>query len=161
MTETFTQSRAEDAIAQTSAFMEAERGATIDGAYAADQVAQRVQTAAERAAALLRAVPLPNQPGFYVPLSKFNAANYGEAVHTLPGHVVLVPSKLVEHGSPAFYPAVISEDGPKQTRYACTCYTNLTEPNAAWAMGRRLCFQLPVSPRLQVLESTERGPVTA
>lgn len=113
MTETLTQTRAEDAIAATDAFLHQQRGVTIDGAFASGQVAERVMTAQQRAEALLTAVPHPGADGFYVSLSKHNAQSYDEAVAVLPGHMVLVPSALVESGTNAFYPAVVSEDGLK------------------------------------------------
>lgn len=113
MTETLTQTRAEDAIANTNAFLGAERGAAIDGGYAGQQVAERVATVEQRAQDLLQGIPHPKADGFYVPLSKYNANNFGEAAAVLPGHLVLVPSALVETGSSVFYPAVVSEDGLK------------------------------------------------
>jgi hypothetical protein len=113
MSETITQTRIEDAIANTNAFLGAERGASIDGDFAGRQVAERVATVQERAEDLLLSVPHPKFDGLYVPLSKHNAGRYGEAVAALPGYLVLIPSALVERGPSVFYPAVVSEDGLK------------------------------------------------
>lgn len=113
MPETITQTRIEDAIANTNAFLGAERGATIDGDFASHQVAQRVESVQDRAEAMLKSVPHPKLSGLYVPLSKHNASHYHEAAATLPGYLVLIPSALVEQGTNAFYPAVVSEDGLK------------------------------------------------
>lgn len=108
-----TQTRIEDAIASTNAFLSAERGASIDGDFAGRQVAERVATVSERAEAVLQSVPHPKLDGLYVPLSKHNANSFGEAAAVLPGYLVLVPSALVEQGTSVFYPAVVSEDGLK------------------------------------------------
>jgi hypothetical protein len=113
MSETITQSRVEDAIASTNAFLGAERGASIDGDFAGHQVAERVATVKDRAEAVLCSVPHPKLDGLYVPLSKHNASSYAEAAAVLPGYLVLVPSALVERGTSVFYPAVVSEDGLK------------------------------------------------
>lgn len=113
MTEAITQMRAEDAIANTNAFLSAERGASIDGDFAGHQIAERVATIRERAQAVLCSVPHPNLDGLYVPLSKHNANSYAEVVAVLPGYLVLVPSALVERGTSVFYSAVVSEDGLK------------------------------------------------
>lgn len=113
MTEVITQTRAEDAIANTNAFLETERGASLDGDFASGQIAERVVSVRQQAEDLLYAVPHPKLDGLYVPLSKHNANHYGEAAAVLPGYLVLVPSILVEPGSSVFYPAVISEDGMK------------------------------------------------
>lgn len=108
-----TQVRVEDVIASTNAFLEAERGASIDGDFAGRQIAERVATVSERAEAVLQSVPYPKLDGLYVPLSKHNASSYSEAVAVLPGYLVLVPSAVVEQGTSFFYPAVVSEDGLK------------------------------------------------
>lgn len=113
MIEAITQTRVEDAIANTNAFLGAERGAAIDGGFAGRQIAERVATVRERAEDLLGSVPHPKLDGLYVPLSKHNASRYAEAVAVLPGYLVLVPSALVESGTSVFYPAVVSEDGLK------------------------------------------------
>ena len=113
MTEAITHTRIEDAIANTSAFLETQRGASIDGGHASFQVAERVVSVAERAAAVLQSVPHPNFDGLYVPLSRHNAQEFDEAAAVLPGYLVLVPSKLVEPGPSVFYPAAVSEDGLK------------------------------------------------
>ncbi|MGC1176438.1 MAG: hypothetical protein WA843_00030 [Candidatus Saccharimonadales bacterium] len=113
MTEAITQTRAEDAIASTNAFLGSERGASLDGDFASGQIAERVCSVAARAQDLLESVPHPKLDGLYVPLSKHNANRYGEAATVLPGYLVLVPSALVETGSSLFYPAVVSEDGIK------------------------------------------------
>jgi hypothetical protein len=113
MTEAITQTRVEDAIASTNAFLGSERGATIDGDFAGRQVAERVATVQERAEDLLTSVPHPKLDGLYVPLSKHNANRYNEAAAVLPGHLVLIPSALIEAGTSVFYPAVVSEDGLK------------------------------------------------
>lgn len=113
MTEAITQTRIEDAVASTNAFLGTERGTSLDGDFASHQVAERVQTAAQRAEDLLLSVPHPKLDGLYVPLSKHNASRYSEAVTALPGYLVLVPSALVESGTSVFYPAVVSEDGLK------------------------------------------------
>ena len=54
MSETITQTRIEDAVAKADAFLQAERGASLDGAFAGAQIAQRVATVQQRAEALLR-----------------------------------------------------------------------------------------------------------
>lgn len=113
MSEIITQTRAEDAIANTNAFLGAERGASIDGDFAGNQVAERVTSVKDRAEAILYSVPHPKLDGLYVPLSKYNASSYSEAAAVLPGYLVLVPSALIERGSSVFYPAVVSEDGLK------------------------------------------------
>lgn len=113
MSEIITQTRAEDAIASTNAFLDAERGASIDGDFAGRQVAERIVLVAERAAAVLQSAPHPRLHGLYVPLSKHNAGGFNEAAAVLPGYLVLVPSALVERGKNVFYPAVVSEDGLK------------------------------------------------
>lgn len=113
MTEAITQTRIEDAIANTNAFLGTERGASIDGDFAGRQVAERVATVEERAHDILHSVPHPKFGGLYVPLSKHNASRFGEAAAVLPGYLVLVPSALVERGTSVFYPAVVSEDGLK------------------------------------------------
>lgn len=113
MTEVFTQMRVEDAVANTSDFLLTERGVGIDGEFAGRQVAERVATVQERARAVLQSVPHPKLDGLYVPLSKYNATGFDEAAAVLPGYIVLVPSALVESGTNAFYPAVVSEDGLK------------------------------------------------
>jgi hypothetical protein len=68
MKEIITQSRAEDAIAKTNAFLGAERGVGIDGDFASHQIAERVATVKDRAEAVLRSVPHPKFDGLYVPL---------------------------------------------------------------------------------------------
>ncbi len=108
-----TQSRAEDAIDSTNAFLGEQRGASIDGDFAGQQVAERVATVSERAEAVLQSVPHPKLDGLYVPLSRHNAADFSETASVLPGYLVLVPSALVEQGTSVFYPAVVSEDGLK------------------------------------------------
>ncbi len=113
MLETITQMRVEDAIANTNAFLSAERAVGIDGNFASHQLAERVLTVQERAEALLQSVPHPKLRGLYVPLSKYNAGDYNEAAAVLPGFFVLVPSVVVEQGTSVFYPAVVSEDGIK------------------------------------------------
>lgn len=113
MSEIITQTRVEDAIDRTNAFLSAERGASIDGDFAGRQIAERVATVQERAEAVLQSVPHPKHDGFYVPLSKYNANSYAEVAAVLPGYLVLVPSTLVERGTSVFYPAVVSEDGLK------------------------------------------------
>lgn len=114
MPEVITQSKVEDAIANTNAFLDTERGASVDGDFASYQIAERVQTVKNRAEDLLCSVPFPNLNGLYVPLSKYNASRYDEAAAVLPGYLVLVPSVLVEQqGASVFYPAVVSEDGLK------------------------------------------------
>jgi hypothetical protein len=113
MTETITQTRVEDAIANTNAFLSVERGASLDGDFASGQVAERIHSVGQRAEDLLSSVPHPKLDGLYVPLSKHNANQYGEAAAVLPGYLVLVPSALVEAGTSVFYPAVVSEDGLK------------------------------------------------
>lgn len=113
MSEIITQTRVEDAIANTNAFLGAERGTDIDGDFAGRQVAERVVTVKDRAETVLHSVPHPKLDGLYVPLSRYNASSYGEAAAVLPGYLVLVPSALVERGTSVFYPAVVSEDGLK------------------------------------------------
>jgi hypothetical protein len=113
MSEIITQSRVEDAIANTNVFLEKERGASIDGDFAGQQIAERVATVRERAEAVLCSVPHPNLNGLFVPLGMHNANTYSEAASVLPGYLVLVPSALVERGTSFFYPAVVSEDGLK------------------------------------------------
>jgi len=113
MSEIITQTRVEDAIAQTNEFLSTERGASIDGDFAGQQIAERVATVQERAETVLRSVPHPRFDGLYVPLSKHNAHAFNEVAATLPGYLVLVPSAAVEQGTSFFYPAVVSEDGLK------------------------------------------------
>jgi hypothetical protein len=113
MSEIITQSRAEDAIANTNAFLNIERGASIDGGFASQQISERVTSVKDRAEAILCSIPHPKLSGLYVPLSKYNANNYAEVASTLPGYFVLVPSALVEPNTSVFYPAVVSEDGLK------------------------------------------------
>jgi hypothetical protein len=99
------------AVQKLGDFLQETRGALPDGGFASEQVAERVVTVAERAENLLTSVSHPQKPGMYVPLSKYNAAHYDEAVHVLPGHLVLVPPPLVGSSEKGFYPAVVSEDG--------------------------------------------------
>lgn len=113
MLEIITQAKVEDAITSTNDFLGKQRGVSIDGDFAARQVAERVETVAKRAEAVLQSVPHPKLNGLYVPLSKHNANSYNEAAAVLPGYLVLVPSALVERGTNVFYPAVVSEDGLK------------------------------------------------
>lgn len=113
MSEIITRTRIEDAIASTNSFLHAERGTGIDGDFASYRVAERIATVSERAEAVLHSVPHPRHEGWYVPLSKHNANDFGEAAAVLPGYLVLVPSALVERGTSVFYPAVVSEDGLK------------------------------------------------
>lgn len=108
-----TQTSAEEAIAAVNDFLDEQRGASLDGDFAACLIAERIATVEERAQALLQAVPHPQLERWYVSLSKYNANSYAEAVAVLPGYLVLVPSALVERGPSAFYPAVVSEDGLK------------------------------------------------
>lgn len=114
MSEKITQSRYEDAIANTNSFLATERGASIDGAFASGNITERVTSVAQRAAALLTSVAHPKQSGLYVPLSKNNHNYFDEAATVLPGYLVLVPSALAEPGTSSLYPAVVSEDGLKQ-----------------------------------------------
>jgi hypothetical protein len=116
MTEKITQSRVEDAIASTSAFLVTERGVSIDGDFAGHQVAERVATVKARAEAVLHSIPHPRLDGLYVPLSKYNATDYAEVTAVLPGYLVLVPSTLIERDTSVFYPAVVSEDGLKSAQ---------------------------------------------
>ena len=115
MTRQITQMKAEEAVAGTEDFLQFERGASIDGGFAANQVAERVVTVEERANGLLSDARLrhPQHTDLYIPLSKRNANDYSEVAAVLPGYMVLVPSTLVERGSSSFYPAVVSEDGLK------------------------------------------------
>lgn len=108
-----TQSRVEDAVARTEAFLHAERGVGIDGAYAGQQVADRIATVSERATAVLESIPHPKFSGLYVPLSDYNAKDFDEVAAVLPGYFVLIPSSLVDQGTSVFYPAVVSQDGLK------------------------------------------------
>lgn len=110
MTE-ITQSRMEDAVASTSAFLNTERGTGVDGAFAGEQIADRVEAVRDRVEGLLRSDPIPGRSGWYAPLSNRTVGSYEEAAAVLPGYFVLVPSALVETGVSAFYPAVVSEDG--------------------------------------------------
>ncbi len=113
MSEIITQSRVEDAISNTNAFLATERNSRIDGDFASRQVAEQVEAVKDRAEALLTSIPHPKLDGLYVPLSKFNANSYTEATTVLPGYMVLVPSALIDQGTSSFYPAVVSEDGIK------------------------------------------------
>lgn len=114
MHEVLTQSRIEDAIDGANLFLSQGRNATLDGAVAADHVEERVVSAQEHAEGLLTAIPYPKMDGYYAPLSKFNANHYAHIVAALPGYMVLVPSKVVDKTlPPAFFPAVVSEDGLK------------------------------------------------
>ncbi|MDB5169826.1 MAG: hypothetical protein JWN82_222 [Candidatus Saccharibacteria bacterium] len=113
MTEVFTQSHAEDAIARTNDFLLQERDTGLDGDFASQQVAGRVESVRDRARDLLESVPHPKLDGLYIPLSKHNAGRFDEAATVLPGYLVLVPSAMVETGTSVFYPAVVSEDGFK------------------------------------------------
>lgn len=113
MTEVITQTRIEDAVASTNAFLETQRGTSVDGGNASLHVAKRITSVAERAAFLLQSVPHPKFDGLYVPLSSHNAASFDEAAAVLPGHLVLVPSAMIAPGPSVFYPAVVSEDGLK------------------------------------------------
>lgn len=113
MSKEITQTIAEDAVAAANDFLQYERGAELDGGYASQHVRERVVPVSERAQAVLQSVPHPGFEGFYVSLSKHNAADYAEAAAVLPGYFVLVPSALVECGTSVFYPAVVSEDGIK------------------------------------------------
>ena len=113
MSDTITQTRAEDAIATTESFLQLERGTGIDGDFAGSQIAERILTVRERAEDLLLSVPHPKLAGLYVPLSKHNSQHFEDAVTALPGYLVLIPSTLVEPGTSLFYPAVVSEDGIK------------------------------------------------
>lgn len=110
MTNKITQTRSEVAIDHANTFLATERAATIDGGFAASQIATRVMTAAEHAEDLLTSVPHPKLDGLYIPLSSSNANRYDEVVAALPGHLVLVPSAMVDTKPSAFYPAVVSED---------------------------------------------------
>lgn len=110
MTEILSQTTMEDAVSAADGFLQRERGTSLDGAYASEQVAQRVMTVAERAEDLLTGVRHPRLPSLYVPLSKHNVVQYDEAIQVLPGHMVLVPSPLVGSSEKGFYPAVVSED---------------------------------------------------
>lgn len=111
MPKIISQSRAEDAIAAANSFLQRERGEGLDGDFAARQVEGRVLSVAEQVEDLLTSVPHPELSGLYVPLSRFNASRYDEAVSALPGYFVLLPSRLVDKtAEAAFYPAVVSED---------------------------------------------------
>lgn len=114
MTETFKSENVDQAVEKLGNFLEAERGASPDGGFASEQVAQHVMTVAERTQHLLTSVAHPQIPRMFVPLSKYNAGQYDEAVSILPGHMVLVPSPLVGSLEKSFYPAVVSEDGIAQ-----------------------------------------------
>ena len=113
MTEIITQTRAEDAVARATDFLSAERGTMIDGASAAGHVVDRVEQTWEQAERLLTDHPHPSMTGLYTVLSKQNNASFDVVAATLPGHIVLVPSNLVEPGPSSFHPAVVSEDGLK------------------------------------------------
>lgn len=123
MTEIMNQKIFEDSVAVTTSFLESERGVGIDGAEAAQAVAEQVLSVGERAQALLQDIPYPGMEGMYVPLSKHNATSYSEAVAVLPGHMVLVPSALVDGGRPVLFPAVVSEDGIKTGTLRLHVYT--------------------------------------
>lgn len=116
MSELLTRTQADDAISEAQDFMQSERGLGLDGGFAGGQVAERVISVREQAEALLRARPLMGYDGFYEPLGEGNADQYDMAASVLPGHMVLVPSTLVEKGASQFYPAVVSEDGIKDGR---------------------------------------------
>lgn len=114
MSEIITRTRAEDAVSAADAFLSEQRGAGIDGDFAAAQVASYVNKQGSATEALLTFDPYPGQDGFYVPLSKRNASMYNQAATSLVGHVVLVPSVLSDPNTKgAFYPAVVSQDGLK------------------------------------------------
>lgn len=113
MTELLTQNKADDVISAAQDFMQSERNAPLDGGFASQRVAERIVDVGEQAATLLRARPVANCPGLYEPLGQGNADQYDTAAAILPGHMVLVPSTLVEYGASQFYPAVVSEDGIK------------------------------------------------
>ncbi|HSW85482.1 MAG TPA: hypothetical protein VLF79_02620 [Candidatus Saccharimonadales bacterium] len=115
-----TQTRAEDAIAITNAFLDTERGANIDGDFAGRQIAERVATVQEQAEELLTSTKIKEHDGFYLVLGQFqtrdkiyNGGDFQQAATVLPGYLVLVPSSLVDSGTSFFYPAVVSEDGLK------------------------------------------------
>lgn len=115
MTEIATKMQIEDSVASANTFLQSQRDSSLDGSFAADQITGRVVSVAERAAAFLRAVEYKNMPGLYGVIGQTNAAQYEEAVVTLPGYMVLVPSALADLGNRAsqLLPAVVSEDGIK------------------------------------------------
>lgn len=112
MAEQLSRTILEDAAASAETFLKT----NLDGGFATQAIAGRVEPLAESAEALLRSVPYPGQAGLYVALSKHNANQYAQAVLALPGHVTLIPSMLVGDEIPALYPAVVSEDGIKSSK---------------------------------------------
>lgn len=114
MSELLTQTRVEDGASAAEAFMQAERGVSLDGGFAGNQVAEHVTSVQLQAMELLQARPVQGFDGLYEPLGKGNIEQFDLAVTALPGHMVLVPSTLVENGTSQFYPAVVSEDGIKE-----------------------------------------------
>lgn len=110
MTTSITQTKIEVAIADTTDFLNTERGVGLDGDYASGQLASRIEPVQQQAEAFLKAVPLPSKPGWHVPLSRSNADLYDDAVALLPGYLVLVHASAVQEKAAEFFPAVISED---------------------------------------------------
>ncbi len=111
MKEIISQAQIEDAIDATASFVSQERDTGIDGGFASQQIAANIQSKAQIAEELLTETPHPSQDGWYAPLHKLNVhRRYAEAVTSLPGYIVLVPSAIIDREASSFYPAVISED---------------------------------------------------
>lgn len=113
MTKEITQTRVEDAISSTNSFLNFERGASLDGDFAAHQALETARSNARHAEDALLSCPHPKFDGLYVPLGKHNGAAFNKIAAALPNYVVLVPSTLLGDKEASFYPAVVSEDGLK------------------------------------------------
>lgn len=111
MKEIISQTRIEDAIDATVSFVNQQRDTGIDGGFASHQLAASIRSNAQIAEELLTETPHPSQKGWYAPLNKLNVNHrYTEALASLPGYIVLVPSAIVDRTGSSFYPAVVSED---------------------------------------------------
>jgi hypothetical protein len=109
MSEIFTQTQYEDAIASTDTFLQTERGVSMDG-FEAGLAVESLLSPDAAAEQFLTEIPHPRFDGLYVPLSKLNAAHYTHATAVLAGRIVLVPSAMLHKGESHFYPAVVSPD---------------------------------------------------
>lgn len=110
MSEYITPTRIEDAIDSVHTFISKERGSDLDGGFASTQLHERILSTSELAEQLFTETPHPNFPGLYVLLHNKIDQEFNEALHVLPGHILLLPSITVDKKDSSFYPAVVSED---------------------------------------------------
>lgn len=109
-----TQTQVADAVGFADHFMAETAGTILDGADAAVQLERQVKTAEEVAEELLNDSPgISGQPAYHAVLGRHNPQRFDEALTSLPGYTVLIPSRMVAPDEPAgYYRAAVMGNDP-------------------------------------------------